>query len=233
MPAPLRDSPCLYCGKLFTRKSVYEHERHSCRHSPKRVKRSYGKKKMRNMREVVPRGRPPCPHGREAPARLHHRREEEQGAQLPRGKAAGAGRLCPCRFVESTRAEETRAAAREEESESRAVSAPAHPEAEVRREPPEPASGAPPREEQAGAPAEGGPRRRQRLQTRMVGDAAENVGGRHQVARQCSASAKHLWHHMPRNRVAYALWLGGPGGDSRCSLRALPRHVPPWHEWGA
>ena len=45
MPAPLRDSPCLCCGKLFTRKSVYEHERHSCRHSPKRVKRSYGKKK--------------------------------------------------------------------------------------------------------------------------------------------------------------------------------------------
>ena len=45
MPTAPKDSPCVYCGKLYTRKSVYEHERHSCRHHPKRVKRSYGKKK--------------------------------------------------------------------------------------------------------------------------------------------------------------------------------------------
>ena len=45
MPAPIKDSPCLYCGKLLSRKAVYEHETHSCRHNPKRVKRSYGKKK--------------------------------------------------------------------------------------------------------------------------------------------------------------------------------------------
>ena len=45
MPAPIKDSPCLYCGKLLSRKGVYEHERHSCRHNPKRVKRSYGKRK--------------------------------------------------------------------------------------------------------------------------------------------------------------------------------------------
>lgn len=45
MPAARRDSPCLHCGKLYTNKSVYEHERHNCRHNPNRRKRSFGKKR--------------------------------------------------------------------------------------------------------------------------------------------------------------------------------------------
>jgi hypothetical protein len=45
MPTLPKDSPCLYCGKLYTRRSIYEHERHSCPHNRKRVKRSYGTKK--------------------------------------------------------------------------------------------------------------------------------------------------------------------------------------------
>ena len=43
MPAR-RDSPCLYCGKLLTKKSVYEHERHHCKKNKHRVKRSFSKK---------------------------------------------------------------------------------------------------------------------------------------------------------------------------------------------
>ena len=45
MPAPIKDSPCLYCGKLLTRKGVFEHERHACKLSPHRKKRVFGKKK--------------------------------------------------------------------------------------------------------------------------------------------------------------------------------------------
>ena len=45
MPAPIKDSPCLYCGKLLTRKGVFEHERHHCKLSPHRKKRVFGKKK--------------------------------------------------------------------------------------------------------------------------------------------------------------------------------------------
>ena len=40
-----KDSPCLYCGKLLTKRGVYEHERHSCRKNPNRVKRTFGKKR--------------------------------------------------------------------------------------------------------------------------------------------------------------------------------------------
>ena len=47
MPAATaaKTSPCLYCGRLFTPRGVYEHERHSCRKSPHRKKRTFGKKK--------------------------------------------------------------------------------------------------------------------------------------------------------------------------------------------
>ena len=38
-----RDTKCLYCGKLCTAKSVYEHERHHCPKNPHRKKRSFGK----------------------------------------------------------------------------------------------------------------------------------------------------------------------------------------------
>ena len=47
MPAPIKDSPCLYCGKLLTKKGVFEHERHSCKHSPHRKKRVFGKKECK------------------------------------------------------------------------------------------------------------------------------------------------------------------------------------------
>ena len=45
MPTAPRDSPCLYCGRKFTKKGVYEHERHSCRKNPNCKKRSFGKKR--------------------------------------------------------------------------------------------------------------------------------------------------------------------------------------------
>lgn len=38
-----RDTKCLYCGKLCTAKSVYEHERHHCPKNPHRKKRKFGK----------------------------------------------------------------------------------------------------------------------------------------------------------------------------------------------
>jgi hypothetical protein len=38
-----KDTPCLYCGKKFTSKGVYEHERHACPKNPHRKKRSFGK----------------------------------------------------------------------------------------------------------------------------------------------------------------------------------------------
>ena len=41
--SPKNDTPCLYCGKLFAAKGVYEHERHSCVHNRHRKKRSFGK----------------------------------------------------------------------------------------------------------------------------------------------------------------------------------------------
>ncbi len=41
--SPEKATPCLYCGKLFTSKGVYEHERHSCPHNKNRKKRSFGK----------------------------------------------------------------------------------------------------------------------------------------------------------------------------------------------
>ena len=36
-------SPCMYCGRRFTKKGVYEHERHSCKHNPNRRKRTFGR----------------------------------------------------------------------------------------------------------------------------------------------------------------------------------------------
>jgi hypothetical protein len=43
--AAAKTAPCLYCGKLFSPKGVFEHERHACKHSPHRKKRVFGKKK--------------------------------------------------------------------------------------------------------------------------------------------------------------------------------------------
>ena len=42
-----KDTRCLYCGKKFTSKGVYEHERHHCQMNPHRKKRSWGKVKCR------------------------------------------------------------------------------------------------------------------------------------------------------------------------------------------
>ena len=42
-----KDTRCLYCGKKFTSKGVYEHERHHCKMNPHRKKRSFGKLKCR------------------------------------------------------------------------------------------------------------------------------------------------------------------------------------------
>ena len=44
MPAPVKDSPYLHRGKLFSRKGVYEHERHHRAKNSGRRKRSFGKK---------------------------------------------------------------------------------------------------------------------------------------------------------------------------------------------
>ena len=41
--SPIKDTPCLYCGRLFTKKGVYEHERCHCVHNKNRKKRSFGK----------------------------------------------------------------------------------------------------------------------------------------------------------------------------------------------
>eukprot|EP00959_Pyramimonas_sp_CCMP1952_P086644 1812169-Pyramimonas_sp.AAC.2 len=40
-----KTAPCLYCGKFFTPRGVWEHERHACKLSPRRKKRVFGKKK--------------------------------------------------------------------------------------------------------------------------------------------------------------------------------------------
>ena len=42
-----KDTPCLYCGRFFTKKGACEHERHSCRKNPNRKKCSFGKKKCK------------------------------------------------------------------------------------------------------------------------------------------------------------------------------------------
>ena len=42
-----KNTPCLYCGRFFTKKGACEHERHSCRKNPNRKKRSFGKKKCK------------------------------------------------------------------------------------------------------------------------------------------------------------------------------------------
>ena len=49
MPAATaaKTAPCLYCGRFFTPKGVSEHERHACKKSPHRRKRSFGKKKCK------------------------------------------------------------------------------------------------------------------------------------------------------------------------------------------
>ena len=47
-----KDTPCLYCGKKFTSKSVYEHERHHCPKNPHRKKRSFGNLKCRVCGEL-------------------------------------------------------------------------------------------------------------------------------------------------------------------------------------
>ena len=52
MPVAPKDSPCLYCGKLFTKRGVYEHERHSCRSNKNRRKRTFGKKKCAICGEI-------------------------------------------------------------------------------------------------------------------------------------------------------------------------------------
>ena len=50
--SPIKDTPCLYCGKLFTKKGVCEHERHACAHNPNRKKRSFGKARCKICGEV-------------------------------------------------------------------------------------------------------------------------------------------------------------------------------------
>ena len=45
--SPVKDTPCLYCGRLFTRKGVCEHERHSCPQNKNRRKRTFGKARCR------------------------------------------------------------------------------------------------------------------------------------------------------------------------------------------
>ena len=47
-----KDTPCLYCGKKFTAKSVYEHERHHCKMNPHRKKRSFSKVRCRVCGEL-------------------------------------------------------------------------------------------------------------------------------------------------------------------------------------
>lgn len=42
-----KDTPCLYCGRMFTKKGAAEHERHACKKNPNRCKRSFGKKKCK------------------------------------------------------------------------------------------------------------------------------------------------------------------------------------------
>ena len=42
-----QDTPCLYCGKKFTSKGVYEHERNHCPKNPNRKKRIFGKLQCR------------------------------------------------------------------------------------------------------------------------------------------------------------------------------------------
>ena len=42
-----KDTPCLYCGKMCTKKGAAEHERHACKKNPNRRKRSFGKKKCK------------------------------------------------------------------------------------------------------------------------------------------------------------------------------------------
>ena len=50
--SPKKDTPCLYCGKLFTAKGVYEHERHACPHNKHRKKRSFGRVKCKICGEI-------------------------------------------------------------------------------------------------------------------------------------------------------------------------------------
>ena len=45
--SPLKDTPCLYCGKLLSAKGVWEHERHHCPKNPNRKKRSFGKSRCK------------------------------------------------------------------------------------------------------------------------------------------------------------------------------------------
>ena len=42
-----KDTPCLYCGKKFTSKGVYEHERHHCPLNKHRKRRNWDKVKCR------------------------------------------------------------------------------------------------------------------------------------------------------------------------------------------
>ena len=55
----------------------------------------------------------------------------------------------------------------------------------------------------------------------LPGEPADVSGGRIRVSRQCSASAKHLWHHMPRDRGAHV--RSGLGG----AWRRQPMHGQP------
>ena len=40
-----KNSPCVFCGKKFSTKGVYEHERHACPKNPDRKPRTFGKKR--------------------------------------------------------------------------------------------------------------------------------------------------------------------------------------------
>ena len=40
-----KNTPCLYCGKLFTQKGIWSHEQYACKKSPHRKKRVFGKKR--------------------------------------------------------------------------------------------------------------------------------------------------------------------------------------------
>lgn len=50
--SPVKDTPCLYCGRLFTQKGVSEHERHACPLNPNRRKRSFGKARCKVCGEL-------------------------------------------------------------------------------------------------------------------------------------------------------------------------------------
>ena len=47
-----KEAPCLYCGRLFSKKGVYEHERCHCPKNPNKKKRSFGRVKCKICGEM-------------------------------------------------------------------------------------------------------------------------------------------------------------------------------------